>query len=503
MLHSPAILAGITIEFAVRNRPLVRRLFVAILASLAATNTCASFGQATVQPAVRADDGRIRSAGIRKLTSKHLVLYTDVPADPEVDRLPAIFDEAVPQWATYFGVDPAKLANWQARAFLIGDRRRFDALGLMPVGNDQFRNGISIGSDLWLHDQPTAYYRRHLLLHEGTHVFMVSFLGGCGPGWYMEGTAELLGTHRIQETSQRAGPSSAPAPLLALNIMPATRQEVPMLGRIKLIRDAVAAGRQLSLPAVMQIDNREQLGNEAYAWCWAASRFLDSHPRYRDRFRGLQKHVRDPAFNEIVHRLYADDWRDLLQEWDAFVTTLEHGYDFERMAIDFRSGKLPASGSPSVTISADIGWQSSGLKLEAGQTYIITATGRYQIASENSNGKMQSWPCEPGGVTIEYYAGRPLGMLIGAVIVDEQSKEQGAESGEQQIATKSTSTDSKPGATKAAAGFANSFEIGLSKIIQPTISGTLYLRVNDSAAKLGDNRGTLTVTIVESSRRPR
>ena len=50
-----------------------------------------------------------------------------------------------------------------------------------------------MGAELWLHDQPTAYYRRHLLLHEGTHVFMASFLGGCGPGWYMEGTAELFG----------------------------------------------------------------------------------------------------------------------------------------------------------------------------------------------------------------------------------------------------------------------------------------------------------------------
>ena len=38
----------------------------------------------------------------------------------------------------------------------------------------------------------------------------------------------------------------------------------------------------------MQLDNRKQMGNEAYAWCWAAAKFLDSHPRYRDRFRGLR-----------------------------------------------------------------------------------------------------------------------------------------------------------------------------------------------------------------------
>ena len=69
--------------------------------------------------------------------------------------------------------------------------------------------------EFWLYDQPTAYYRRHLMLHEGTHVFMVSFLGGCGPGWYMEGTAELFGTHRLDEQSGQ----------LTLRIMPRSREK--------------------------------------------------------------------------------------------------------------------------------------------------------------------------------------------------------------------------------------------------------------------------------------
>jgi hypothetical protein len=219
----------------------------------------------------------------------------------------------------------------------MSDRRKFDALGLMPVGNDEFVNGISLGRELWLHDQPTAYYRRHLLLHEGTHVFMVSFLGGCGPGWFMEGTAELLGSHRLDERYNR----------LTLRTMPQNREAVPMLGRIKLIQDALMADRALGLPAVMKISNRKQLGNEAYAWCWAAAKFLDSHPRYRERFRKLREHVRDENFNEIFRRTFAVDWDDLLAEWQAFVVTLEHGYDFERMAIDFDSGR-PLAGSRSV-----------------------------------------------------------------------------------------------------------------------------------------------------------
>jgi hypothetical protein len=129
------------------------------------------------------DEARIHSGGIRKLTSEHLVLYTDVPSSREVDRLPAVFDRAIRQWAAYFKIDESKAANWQARAFLVGDARRFGALKLLPAGHEDFENGISSGSDIWLRDQPSDYYRRHLLLHEGTHAFMVAFLGGCGPGW--------------------------------------------------------------------------------------------------------------------------------------------------------------------------------------------------------------------------------------------------------------------------------------------------------------------------------
>ena len=76
------------------------------------------------------DESRAQSAGIRKIGSKHLILYTDLPASDDVDQLPAVFDQAVPQWAEYFQIDESKTANWQAQACLIGERRRFDCAGL-------------------------------------------------------------------------------------------------------------------------------------------------------------------------------------------------------------------------------------------------------------------------------------------------------------------------------------------------------------------------------------
>ena len=61
---------------------------------------------------------------------------------------------------------------------------------------------------------------------------MYTLLGAVGPGWYMEGMAELLGTHRWQEGQ------------LQLRVIPDHRQEVPMWGRIKLVRDAYRDGKE-------------------------------------------------------------------------------------------------------------------------------------------------------------------------------------------------------------------------------------------------------------------
>jgi hypothetical protein len=286
------------------------------------------------------------------------------------------------------------------------------------------------------------------LLHEGTHVFMMSFLGGCGPGWYMEGTAELFATHRYDKRYRQ----------LTLRTMPQDRDEVPMWGRIKLVHDT--PGGKQPLTAVLAIDNRRRLDDETYAWCWAATKFLDSHPRYRARFRKLQDIVTAPDFNERFRNAYRIHWADVQAEWLAYIASLDYGYDFERTAIDFRRGR-PLKEPVEVAIAADRGWQASGVRLEAGKTYRVTASGRFVIANDG-----EPWPCEPGGVTIDYHAGRPLGKLLGAI----------------------------DGNTRGAT-LADEVEIGLGRTITPAASGTLYLRVNDSPAKLNDNRGTVSVTI--------
>ena len=404
--------------------------------------------------AVQVDDARAAAAGIRKLRpSRYLTLYTDLPVNAEIEILPEVFDQALPQWCEYFRLDPDALAAWRMTGFLMKDKRRFLSTGLLPADLPPFLHGYSRSGILWLYEQPSDYYRRHLLIHEGVHGFMATLLGGCGPPWYMEGMAELLGTHRWQDGKLR------------LNYMPANRDEVPEWGRVRIIKDAWTARQVMSLKKVMAIPGEEFLGNKPYAWAWAMATLLDHHPRYRERFRQLARQVRAPDFNERFYQALGNDWDDAVEEWQLLIAGMEYGYDVARTAVDFTPGRaLPAQGA-TVTVAADRGWQNSGLRLEAGATYRLTAAGRYQVA-----GKPQIWWCEPNGVSIRYYQGQPLGLLLGAIRPDGPLK-------------------------KGSSALLHPTPVGLGAALAPDRAGTLFLKINDSAGELGDNKGELKVRV--------
>ena len=441
---------------------MLRLLIIAWVVQLAAVSAAIELA-----PPRQVDERRAAQVGLRKIVGRHLRLYTDLPPSDAVDGLPVVFDAAVPLWAEYFGVDVEKLRNWRMQGFLIQDRAKFAALGLLPKENPDFATGYSNGNELWLLDQPSDYFRRHLLLHEGTHGFMYTQLGDTGAGWYMEGMAELLGTHQCHE--KRRHEKRRHEGQLSLRVMPASRKAVPMWGRIKLVRDAHRDGEALDLPAVLALKKRRAFTTKEYAWCWALCQFLDSHPRLQEKFRLLSKQVDEQNFNKRFRRDFGDQWPELLTEWRAFVATLDYGYDASRMAMQHRASSVVTTES-TVTIAADRGWQSTGCLCEAGQEYQVTAKGRYQISDgQISDGQIADdgtpWPCEPGGVTLEYHAGQPLGKLLGA--------------------WRTTSSNQ----------FSEPFAIGLTAQLKPPEAAVLYLRVNDSPARLSDNRGTLDASI--------
>ena len=399
------------------------------------------------------DPEKLAAVGIRRIDGERLTLYTDLPANAEIDSLCQAFDQCYAQWRQYFGLDVEPAVPWRATGYLMRDVERFKAAGLWDAALPSFQNGYSLGHEFWLYDQPSAYYRRHLLLHEGTHCLMHTRLPAQPtPAWHFEGLAELFGTHAWRDGQ------------LTARYFPRDRQEVPLWGRIKIVKEAYERREALPLTEVLNAGPRAHLDNEPYGWCWSLSAFLDGHPRYRERFRALAC-VPGSEFPARFRAAYEPDWDDLQEEWQVFIGGIEYGYDLERTAIDFAAGQpLPDAGGEAA-IAADRGWQPSGYRLEAGQSYELTALGRYQVDDEP-----EVWWCEPNGVSIRYYDEAPLGILRAAVRPDRHD----------------------PAALSALLQPDN---VGLSYRLTPTESGTLYLRINDSGAELSDNAGTLTVRI--------
>lgn len=178
----------------------------------------------------------------------------------------------------------------------------------------------------------------------------------------------------------------------------------------------------------------------------------------------LSRAVEAEDFLGKFRELVGDQWAQLAEEWQVFLANLEYGYEAERMAIDFTPGEPPAEGWNLVKIDAARGWQNTRLRLPAGSLCEIRARGRYQVAEEP-----RTWWCEPGGVTIRYYQGKPLGVLLAAVRPDAPAQGPSA--------------------------LIRPLAIGLGSTFTVEQSGTLYLRVNDSAGELDDNAGSLDAAV--------
>jgi hypothetical protein len=227
----------------------------------------------------------------------------------------------------------------------------------------------------------------------------------------------------------------------------------------------VAEHRARHLGNVFAFDGAAHGSNEPYAWCWTAAALLERDPRYHERFRQLARELAEGQGQEVFARLFGSSTEELSEQWQLTVVDLDYGYDFARASVDFAPGKPLPSGGAEVTLAADRGWQSSRIELRAGQAYRIEAGGRYQVAAAG-----RPCPCEPGGVSIRYYKGRPLGVLLAAVRPE------------------------KPGPGTSSA-LLRPIVVGLGATLRPETAGTLYLKINDSPAELAKNAGQLRVKV--------
>ncbi len=419
--------------------------------------------QKVVRPTLKVpvhDDRRLAEIGIHRYESRRLVLYTDI--DPERAKpLPKLMDEVYVAWEDYFGPLPPdrERTDFQMIGYIMGDRELFRQAGLFGSDDQILLEGVFRDQLFWMKEQPTDFYRRHLMIHEGTHCFMSAFPNATNNfRWYMEGMAELFRSHQ----TDREGKTR-------FRVFPYDRDVFEGLGWLKLIDEDIRATGVRTIDDVVGQTAADFRKYNAYSWSWALCAFLDGHPKYSDRFRRLGTLVtgrHDAKFE--LRQAFQDDWRELSEEWLVFAGNICYGYDIQRTVLDLRPGKpLAGEGAKAkLDVAPDRGWQSSGILLEQGKTYQITATGRCVLASEP-----KPWESEAQGISIRYHGGLPLGMLV-ASLHTPQLRDQ-------------------PPYTS----MLDVLPVGRECLITPRVTGILYFRVNDFWNELADNTGSYQVTV--------
>lgn len=414
-------------------------------------------------PRLVIDPELARKNGLQILDGERAVLVTDLEVTEEIrNLLPAIAD-AYPQVCKYMGIKPDP--NWKLSVYLMKDDFKFIDSNLLPEILPPFQNGFSFNYDCWAREQPSAYYRQHLVIHEMIHSIATTMLGYAGPPWYAEGLAEMLATHTF---------GSKP---LEIRVMPPNREAVPHYARVKELRDAVKRGEARPLLDVFNVTQQDYTTNAIYYWCWAMAWFLDNNPDSQEVFRALPQLLtkcRDHReFTRTFIKQLGDKLPSLEKQWQMFVATFDYGYELGPALFDTSEGEpLDYSKTTKLEISAQKGWQNTGIRLRKGESLRITASGRFEIYRS----KKRSYPCEPGGVTIEYVYGAPMGVLQAVILPAEP-------------VTKEEMNAFAEGS------FFNPLNIGLDRKFQAPQSGTLLLRLNLPCKDFLKNKGAVQVEI--------
>ncbi len=386
---------------------------------------------------------------------KHIRLQTDVGTSQDAKDYVAAFDAATDQWTQFWNLPPKVVQSWSVDAVIMSDRNVATAAGLMGDRIPDFKFGFAAGNMLYVIAQPSQYYTQHLLLHEGVHSLALHAFGGMGPAWFMEGTAELLATHR------GSGPD------IVVNRIPHNREQSPYWGRLKVIRDAHASGTIMSLEAIMRQPARLDGDVTSYSWSWAAAMLLTEYPEYNDAFK-IMTVAGHNASPELTRQLYSrlnSQWPAVVARFRLMSLALDYGFEWSRERVAISTSDSMFAGDPVVvTIDANQGWQSVGMIFPQRTAINIAAYGEVILAYEPKP-ELKPWTSQPPGVTIRYHNARPLGQLIGCL-----------------VPTNFTSGQTLPAL--------QTFSIAENTTIHIEQPSWLVFRINDAVGELGDNNGS-------------
>jgi hypothetical protein len=390
-------------------------------------------------------------------SGRHIDLVTDLESAAEADDLVASFDAAVPQWAEFWQLEPDALAGWKVDAFVIRDSSLYRQQGLIPDHIPKFPFGYASGNSIWVLAQPSEYYTRHLLLHEGVHALAFSQFGGGGPTWFMEGSAELLATHRGQ------------AAAIEINRIPDHRDSAPYWGRFKLMTQLRHDGAVPTIERVMRYPPSLSGNVATYGWSWGAAMLMSAYPEYRPALIEAARHGKQtgPGFNRWLYRQISQaKWPVVAARWRIMCHDLDYGFDWSREKVMISEVDPLWDGNPlEMTVPADQGWQSAGVRFAPGTRVEVRGSGQVLLDSDP-----KPWISHPSGITFQYHRGRPLGQLLACVLPNA------ADDGDHVRPLKVIA-------------------VGEQATLSIDQHSWLLLRVNDRVGDLGNNRGAFDVKI--------
>lgn len=399
------------------------------------------------------------TAPMQTVSGQHIVLKSDGGSLESLTEMVKAFDAAVPQWERFWNLPAGTLARWKVHAFIISDRHRFYVSGDLPLGLD-FPFGFAMSGNIWVMRQPSEYYTRHLLLHEGVHALAIEQFDSTGPSWYAEGLAEMLGVHRGSGDQVK------------INVIPKTREAAPYWGRFKLLSQRQSENRIPTIDAVMSYPLDLNSDVESYGWSWIAAMLLTEYPEYRPAMLQAAKNGADQSivFSQVLQRQLKSQWPIVQARWRMLASTIDYGFDWSRERIEISiEDKLWNGKTFKKLVHANRGWQSAGGRFAPGMRLKITADGSCIL-----NDQPKPWVSKPPGVTIHYAGGRPLGQLLVCVLPNMTSEDQRLEPLLEPLYIKSVESET---------------EILVDKHCW------ILFRINDYLGDLENNRGGYTVTI--------
>lgn len=362
----------------------------------------------------------------REIRSAHFLLHTDA-SDRQGKMLLDKLETMYRLVSRYFGRRPGN----PIECYVVHDLNRwppkiFPAAALKKISEP---SGITISRRLGNRSQSVVYAcdKHSIVQHEAVHAFCAQAFGSTGPTWYAEGMAEM--GNYWKENQQ------------GVNIPPAV----------------ITYLQNTSPKPLLQIVQTNQITGDswqAYAWRWALCYMLANNANYADDFRDLGIGLMLGRPGVSFENTYGQVADQVSFEYDFFVRRVDNGYRVDLCDWDWKRPfkAIPRGQRRSFKVEAGRGWQATGVKLSAGESYDFVSRGEWKVAAEES-------------VTAD---GLPdgRGRLLGALMIRTQ--------------------------------LGTPFVLGQQGEFTPASNGNLYVRCQDHWNRLDDNGGEITLHLRKS-----